>query len=157
MTDNKDLIAEAFAHIDKAADAAPLSARPAILRGNVADQRMSLIARLARTLDSATSESDALSADLEQAMDALERLHLLVEHAKAIAVDVKLGATDQIDELLKLLKEPPSPSALDHAKAEAFAEGWALRASRGYAHLKVGESVPLPDHINPYRRKRADA
>lgn len=40
---------------------------------------------------------------------------------------------------------------VERAAAEkAWAEGWATRASRGYAHLKVGESVPAPGHINPY-------
>lgn len=35
--------------------------------------------------------------------------------------------------------------------AKAWGEGWSTRASRGYAHLKVGECVPPPAHINPYR------
>lgn len=35
--------------------------------------------------------------------------------------------------------------------AKAWSEGWSARASRGYAHLKVGECVPPPAHINPYR------
>ena len=35
--------------------------------------------------------------------------------------------------------------------ARAWSEGWSARASRGYAHLKVGECVPPPAHINPYR------
>jgi hypothetical protein len=35
-------------------------------------------------------------------------------------------------------------------KAEAWDEGWAARADR--KHLKVGECVPAPPHINPYRR-----
>lgn len=36
--------------------------------------------------------------------------------------------------------------------AKAWSEGWTARASRGYAHLKVGECVPPPAHINPYRK-----
>lgn len=36
--------------------------------------------------------------------------------------------------------------------ARAWDEGWSARASRGYAHLKVGECVPPPAHINPYRK-----
>lgn len=38
---------------------------------------------------------------------------------------------------------------LRKAKAEAWEEGWAARASR--PHLKRGECVPPPPHINPYR------
>lgn len=39
---------------------------------------------------------------------------------------------------------------LDDVRAEAWQKGWAYRADR--AHLKRGESVPAPDHINPYRK-----
>ena len=38
------------------------------------------------------------------------------------------------------------------AAEKAWDEGWSARASRGYAHLKVGECVPPPAHINPYRK-----
>lgn len=41
-------------------------------------------------------------------------------------------------------------AVLDDVRAEAWQEGWAYRADR--AHLKHGESVPAPDHINPYRK-----
>lgn len=40
-------------------------------------------------------------------------------------------------------------------KAEAWDEGWAARADR--KHLKVGECVPAPPHINPYRADRVKA
>lgn len=47
---------------------------------------------------------------------------------------------------------------VERAAAEkAWAEGWATRASRSYGHLKVGESVPAPRHINPYRKEVSDA
>lgn len=39
---------------------------------------------------------------------------------------------------------------VDAVRAEAWQKGWADRADR--AHLKHGESVPAPDHINPYRK-----
>lgn len=45
--DVQALIAEARGHLAVAADAAPRSARAAILAGDVEDQRMSLVARLA--------------------------------------------------------------------------------------------------------------
>lgn len=46
---------------------------------------------------------------------------------------------------------------VERAAAEkAWSEGWSARASRGYAHLKVGECVPPPAHINPYRKAVQD-
>ena len=36
--------------------------------------------------------------------------------------------------------------------ADAWQAGWAARAER--PHLKRGESVPAPSHINPYRGGR---
>ena len=42
------------------------------------------------------------------------------------------------------------------AAAKAWDEGWSARASRGYAHLKVGECVPPPAHINPYRKEQGN-
>ena len=44
----------------------------------------------------------------------------------------------------------PECSAVTEVAAKAWSEGWSARASRGYAHLKVGECVPPPAHINPY-------
>ncbi len=41
---------------------------------------------------------------------------------------------------------------IQEREARAWDEGWSARASRGYAHLKVGECVPPPAHINPYRK-----
>lgn len=39
-------------------------------------------------------------------------------------------------------------------EAAAWGEGWTARADR--PHLKRGESVPPPTHINPYTRQEAD-
>lgn len=96
MTTKKNLIAEAHEHIDKAADAAPVSARQAILTGKVEDQRLSLVARLVHALEKVTAERDELlnaeelaaedrgrlieeSNDLRKDRDSLSRLQLQTE------------------------------------------------------------------------------
>lgn len=51
------------------------------------------------------------------------------------------------EEIVRIMAEHDAEVA-----AKAWSEGWSARASRGYAHLKVGECVPPPAHINPYRK-----
>ena len=59
------------------------------------------------------------------------------------------------DLLAALAGQQPTAQPESAIKAEAWNEGWAARASR--AHLKVGECVPAPAHINPYRADRSGA
>ena len=61
--DVQALIDEAREHLAVAADAAPRSARAAILAGDVEDQRMSLVARLADALEATLVEHDRIVAE----------------------------------------------------------------------------------------------
>lgn len=66
---NRDeLIAEARAHLERAADAAPKSARRAILVGEAEDQRLSLVARLASALEQAPPQTARTGANDESAL-----------------------------------------------------------------------------------------
>ena len=71
---SKELIAEARKHLSGAADAAPKSAREAILSGSVEDERLSLVARLADALEAASRRA-------QKAESALNRVHGYVESA----------------------------------------------------------------------------
>lgn len=123
-----ELIAEAYTQADRAADAAPVSARQAILTGKVEDQRLSLIVRLAHALEAVTAQRDELAAVVEQ-------VRATLEHYQGQKVDVA-----PIDIL-------PAPSvALDRVKAGAWDE-WVARAETREAKDAFDE--------NPYRREKA--
>ena len=83
MTEHEDLIAEANENLHKAADAAPASARQAILTGKVEDQRMSLIARLKHALEQVTAERDGLIQTITERVREAEARVERVRNARA--------------------------------------------------------------------------
>ena len=86
--DVQALIEEAREHLAVAADAAPRSVRAAILAGDVEDQRMSLVARLADALE-AVAHSDYHDMTLEE----FEDLVIDLEYAAVAYVEHRVPET----------------------------------------------------------------
>lgn len=95
----------------------------------------------------------------EQYTPTTEEVRELIAEARSRGWQNKLGGYQYVlkirltDALESVVAERDAALAcIAEVSAKAWSEGWSARASRGYAHLKAGECVPPPDHINPYRK-----
>lgn len=120
------MIAEARGHLAVAADAAPRSARAAILAGDMEDQRMSLVARLADALEALVKERDELAAVIERA-----------QHAGQVT-----GYSHHKEPVMQALDTAPANALREHDRViaeRAWDEGWAEALEQG---IRPWEPVP---------------